>query len=541
MGVASDPTPFKAAAIAAVKVLMAAVADPVIVQAAWRDLGKACEPCTSTAQTTAQTIALRRDLFLLLARRSGRNVEDLCRALAGVLADEPVAVYAARVAVGDQEPVGSGLSHLTVGALAGLKVTQQRDLCLRLLALPLRTGGHVVWLAFERARLRTGVLRAERVIFFDSERIPATPEAVTAAYTSLVPELSEEDATVMAEELPHAKGVVLARVDLPAGIYSDPVAVAADQVDALVTVATFHSGHITEDHWRLMSGYSHLSARGSAWQRFTRPSDRLGAGSGRVHDEIAVNAASVLSRLSAAEESVAQALEILRWWRRAREQSSPAGVILNVRVLELLGARLHAPAWERYVRDYLRAAWITNAMREEVTNTVLRAVGAGSDGLPEQEWKRLKVLRGQVLEIDDDRWRALLVAGSSRTALAELVSIYPLHHPQGRRVHTLAARLHDRASVITWQDELGQRWICLLSRLARIRNAITHGGPVTVAAADTVFGFSDQLAGQGVSLALKAAMDGSPLAATHAAFRATSDGLFNDLCTVGDPASLLHT
>ncbi|MGS2648345.1 hypothetical protein [Streptosporangium sp. G12] len=127
-----------------------------------------------------------------------------------------------------------------------------------------------------------------------------------------------------------------------------------------------------------------------------------------------------------------------------------------------------------------------------------------------------------------------------RTALAELVSIYPLHHPQGRRVHTPAARLHDQASVIAWQDELSQRWIRLLARLARIRNAITHGGPVTLAAVETVFGFSDQLAGQGVSLALKAAMDGSPLTAVHVAFRTTSDALFDDLRTVSDPASLLH-
>jgi hypothetical protein len=98
----------------------------------------------------------------------------------------------------------------------------------------------VVWLAFDQARLGSGVLRADRVIFFDSERMPTEPDAVTAAYASLVPELSQDDVNAMAEELPHVKDVVLARVDLPAQPYADPVSAAADQADALVTVATFH-------------------------------------------------------------------------------------------------------------------------------------------------------------------------------------------------------------------------------------------------------------------------------------------------------------
>lgn len=533
---ASDPTPLKGAAVTAVKTLMDRLVDPVILQAGWRDLCKACEG----PATTADLIAVRRELFFLLARRAGHNMDHLCRALAGVLSDDPLAVFTARVNIGEQDPSDSGgIAHLAPGALAGLKVTQQRDLCLRMLALPPQAASHVVWLAFDQAYLRDGVLRADRVIFFDSERLPREPDEVTLAYAPRVPELGEEDAIAMARELPHAKGVVLARVELPLGVYADPVAVATDQVDALVTVATFHTGNAMQDGWRLMAGYSHFSAGASAWRRFTGTSGTRRRRLDGVHQEIDKIASKVFARLSVAEESVTQTLEILRWWRRAREQSSPASVILYVRVLELLASRVHMTPWERYLREYLRAAWIHHTMRDSVIDIVIGAVSGDSAGLPEQEWRRLMALREQVLDVDDDM-RVMLAPGSTQAALAELLSIYPLHHPQGRRVRSLAARLQDHASIVAWQDELAQRWIHLVGRLGRARNAITHGGPVTSGAVDTIFDFSYRLAGWGVTLALEAAMDGPDLVTAHTDFRKEFDELYTDVRTGQDPAALLH-
>ncbi|MFI9847570.1 hypothetical protein ACIHFD_61885 [Nonomuraea sp. NPDC051941] len=142
---------------------------------------------------------------------------------------------------------------------------------------------------------------------------------------------------------------------------------------------------------------------------------------------------------------------------------------------------------------------------------------------------------------DDFPWIGL-VPGTTRSALTELLDIYPEHHHTRRCLRTLASRLGNHDAFNKWRASLDTRWTHLLDRLVRTRNAITHGGPATADAVRSIALFASQLSAWEVQLALEAALKNISHEAAHQEFFKTDNDLLGKIQrapTPGDVSKVL--
>ena len=87
--------------------------------------------------------------------------------------------------------------------------------------------------------------------------------------------------------------------------------------------------------------------------------------------------------------------------------------------------------------------------------------------------------------------------------------------PNGRQIHTLATHLATTATLDAWCQALHARWTRARERLQRVRDALAHGGPLTLAAAETVHRLGHGLAGGALGPTLEGLLDGRGAAKAH--------------------------
>ncbi|WP_188186993.1 hypothetical protein [Nonomuraea sp. SYSU D8015] len=534
-----NPAGNRAVAITAVQDLQSALKDQQVLQAAWKDLWSKC----SKLETSAEAIAVRRDLFLALARLAGHDLGQLASTLSDVLADTAWAVTGVRTALGDLAPDVLDENEHELPR-AGLKTTERATLCERVLALPPAAHSHVVWLAYEKASMfLKPIASLGDITFIMSEYVPDEATAASAKYSSYCMHWTETDGEFLAD-MPHKVGTVLARVFLPPRIYADPIAVARTRVEALVMVGKFHAG-MPAGCWRILPGHKHIPNGQRGEERRIEVSSYTVAplDHGRqaaIYSEMATFWKQIDGTVAIDDAGLAEAVELLRWWQAAEEQSSLAQVIANVRVVETAAARVGTAPWEDHLAAYLKPTWVVQAIHEDLVTTIRHAASREPTGLTVQAYKRRQAVRDATLDFHEFGYIDL-VPGSTQDALTEFIDIYPPHHQMARRLRTLAKRLDNRDAFEKWRAQLETRWGRLADRMARTRNAITHGGPATAEVVGSIAAFSRQMGAWEVQIALESALAGTGLIPAHIAFRKDSTTLLERMRQAAKPGDVIHS
>jgi hypothetical protein len=510
----SDPAPALPAAKTALAALCARWADPAVVEEAWCDIADACRD----PQTPYETIAARRDVFWQLVR-ADRNTRELSRLLAGVLEDNALVVCMARVHLGDIPSPGPG-AWPRPDELAGLAEPDRIGLCRRVLATPATPANHVVWVAFDRASLGGGVSQTVGPItFYDGTWVRETLENDGPGQSQLPVELTNLDSPLRLPDLPKGDRIVLARVDLGTGVFADAPRVAAEQAQAVVTIASVQAG---DRYWRPLNGNIHVTdGRVTGWWSFTTPYDRAAVAPDfdRTADELGKLAATLGSRLPVTDPALNEAVDALGWWQDAADQPPLAAIVLDVLVLERVAARVpNGGTWHRYLDSHLTAGWIHSRIINTLRSAVFAAVSGSHSGfyevIPPSKHAQLAALETKIFPPIPGGRRAFH-ADRAVDALPTLATIWPVHDRVGRQVHTLAAHLSSPADLEVWCQALQDRWPRARERLQRIRNALAHGGPLTSATAETVHRLAHQLAGGALSFTLEGLLDGRGSTQAH--------------------------
>jgi hypothetical protein len=512
----ASPDPGRAAAQAAVAGLRARWTDSAVLEAAWLDILDACRDATNPCDT----IAARRDLFWQLVRAADRNTRSLSFRLDGVLNDSARDVQIVRVQLGDIPAPGAWPGP---DDSAGLSEVDRLDLCRRLVTSPPTFGRHVVWVAFDRARLNGVMETVGRITFYRGDWVRGNLEHSDPNLDQVPAELTNPDSSFDFRDLPEGERIVLARVDLGSGTFTDAPRVAAEQAQAVVALASFHAG---DRYWQPRPGYLHaIDGRVTAMSvRDPRDPRDLSSTFDSTADELAQLAPTFGPQLPVTDPALTEAVAALHWWQDAEQQPPLPAILLDVRVLELVARRVTTDStWYGYLHSHHAAAWV----RQQVLNTLLDVVYAAVNNYAYQqvdpsEHDKLATLKRQVLGSASGK-RFGFHLDEALAVLPIVAGTYPIHDDLGRRVRTLADQLSSPSALDSWCQDLEMRWFRALARLRRTRDALAHGGPLTPGCTDTVHGFARRLAGIALSRTLEGLLDGRSAVTAHDDFRDQAD------------------
>ncbi|MFI7611423.1 hypothetical protein ACIBP6_09415 [Nonomuraea terrae] len=467
----------------------------------------------------------------------GGNRLDL---LDGVLDDLATSISNARALLGES-PVASGVHQLW--EQAGLSESDRLDLCERVLELPPQEAWHVVWLGYEHARLRlTNHARMDGVSFFNGGTIPDSDQDAASEYGETVENWTEHDTKAVAHLPKQRANTVIARVFLPQGLYEDPIAEAQRRIEAWIALGALDVSVRRSHAWQPQPWLLHYSAEGHL--RVTtenvihpRTSSRLGA---VVHEGISRSWQDMKHHTAPDSVRLREVIDLLHWWQAAQEQAPLARVISNVKVIETLATRLGDSDWDSHLRHMFEAAWLIYTINSTFASTIIEAAG-GSDieRVPADRLETWDSIRKDTLAFDD-LLQVDLVPRTTKAALHALIAVYPERHLMGRRLRSQVKSASPKPAIEQWRSKLAKRWEILIRRTHRARNAVTHGGPVTVAAAESITEFSGLLASWEIQLALRSALTGSELANEYAAFRELRVKELATLVAAPNPEDLLH-
>jgi hypothetical protein len=486
-------------------------------EAAWNDLAEACRDST----ISYNKLAARRDLFWQFVQAGDYDPSRMSRRLAGVLGNRERAVTEAQISLGDISAADAGRPAPMGGA--GLSEAGQLTLCQRLLTAPPLTGHYVVWIAFDHAG-RDAMLRemGTAISFWDAEWVRGVLEHGGPNLQYIPEELKAPDSLFKPQVLPDGQDIRLARVDLGRTAMTDPVRAAAEQVEAVVALASFHVG---ESYWRRMTGYiiavdNRVLGIGAFAPKLDRHLTMSTEYPSAMEATLADLAPKLGPHLPMSNQALTEVVHAVRWWQEARQQSPLAAVLLHVRVLELLSQQVNDGKWFEYVDKYLQAQWVRFRMRQQLAG-VLEDCIAHSIGVPDvNDQARLSQLALDVRSSDGVGYR--LDLGQGIVALPDMGRIFPPHDNLGRRIQSIAARLTP-TELLKWRDELDHDWKLVRARLHSLRNALAHGGPILDDAAETVHQFVAQLAAWSLSIALEGVLQRQTIQAANEDFKLKAD------------------
>jgi hypothetical protein len=473
--------------------------------AAWTDLVEACRnPCVSY-----ETLALRRDLFWQVVAAGDHDTGSMSGHLAGVLTNEAFYVDLARFWLGD---IGeTDIRRPSPTQDAGLTEAQQLALCERLLTKGPIHGHYVIWVAFDLAGPGQIHRTVGTVSFWEARWLRSVLEHGHSGpnFAAVPNELKPPAGLFTPNDLPNEPGVVLVRVDLNIGAYTDPVRAAAEQAEAVVALASFNIGR---PQWRRMTGYliaidDRIRAQGSFHPGFAIEDQANSIYRQYMEAELVSLAPTLGTHLSRMDEALSEVVQAVHWYEQARRQPPLVAVLLQVRVLELLSQRVGVQWWYDYLDQYQQLWWIRAIMVSRLGSVVEGCIQSYDTISNPQDLAWLRALEQQITarQASGARSRDLR---QGYDALPDLVRIFPPHDNLGRRVRNATDRLN-LANLPRWRDELAGDWLLARKRLQRIRNALAHGGPIEEDSAESVRLFAEQLARWSLTDALQGLLSGN--------------------------------
>lgn len=271
---------------------------------------------------------------------------------------------------------------------------------------------------------------------------------------------------------PSGDNWVAVRVDLGVGTFPDLEETARDQVRAQVALAAFDIGRTS---WTELTGYQAFvdGLDGASSMPFEEPGFVYKyPGADHTADWLHDNRAGLGAHLATGPQGhavVSAASTLAR-----TNDATPSVVLLEaVRVIETQGSLLQVPHWQELVRQFATTA-----------STLFRAqIGAvrAIEGVAQAHelLEHLPDLRKVPEEFNS------YVGGRRQTNMAtaveklpDLVATVPTYNRHSRRLRETTADLATPASIESYVAAQTARDDRLLRRVHRVRNSLTHGGPV---------------------------------------------------------------
>ena len=483
--------------------------------AAWADLVEACrDPATDAA-----TLAVRRDLFWELLRAGNYAAEQMSQMLAGVLIDSAFHVTEVGIWVGDISE--ADVERRYRDQTAGLTEEQQLTLCRRFVTTSPPQGQHVVWIAFDHAGPGTFYRKMGPLSFWNSEWLRGALKSGGPNLDEIPDELKDPDGLLFEPDaLPgdeNKRDVMLARVELDFGAWTDPVRAATEQAEAVVALAGFHVG---DTRWQQMPGHLlFVDGRIRSMGTFGRTLDPRdianGLYQGRMDVELGRLTPKLQRHLPITDKDLSEIVQAIRWWQEACRQPPLPAVLLHVRVLELVSQRAGKKKWYEYLDVFHRVLWIRSVMISQLGSIVegcFYNYELHTQTAEDRTWVREFSLSIRSYRPAEGSFELDLRKGLD--ALPELTRRFYQHDKFGRHLRSTADRFNV-AALREWDVDLAKDWRLLLDRLIRIRNALAHGGPIDDDAVASVRPFAEHLAAVSLSATLDGLLEEKSVVETH--------------------------
>lgn len=399
---------------------------------------------------------------------------------------------------------------------AGLTLDERVDLARQLIAHPTPAGHHVIWFAFDNARFDPWRYEVGSVTFFDGpallgcfqsmRRDPAAgrvPGLVAEGRPFGLPAelLHPQTGEYMREALrwPATKRWVAARVDLRQGQYADPVRVARDQVDSLVSLAAFHVGGTS---WIPLDGHHHVvdESLHSGVEPFEPPTvDRHWLASDHTDDVLRELHDDLEPHLPVDDPALHELISAAAVLNTATTGDRSARLLQSVRIIELLATRCDV-GWQSFLTDYLANRWAQAQVHHEIYR---RVEDVASDLELREQHPELSDLRRRIASSDpSNAYRRITHRDAALDLLPELARKLPDHNPCSRRIRTVNHHTMSVAALAAWVDDLVADYARLVRRVLRCRNSLAHGGPANIDAVANAAQFISGQAAVGTSIAL---------------------------------------
>jgi hypothetical protein len=492
-------------ATAALRSTLGQLGSIAAVNAAFDDLVEACQ-CGSASWTT---IKARRGAFRAALRASDRSPDRECRLLTDILDGGRFDLERVLCLLGDGGvPSFPPADHDADG---GLTNWERLKLCHRVLQADFLGHRYVVWIIYNNARVEPWQLQVGPVIFFDG---PNLVQILKDVAEQDVPFLSAQlpsellDSPHWMPQWPDSGQWVAARIDLGDTRHADPVAAGRDQADAIVSLAEFASG---ADGWSRLGGYVEvIDGAIHTLANFGDFSEVSNDWELDVSEAIEALAPTVAAHVQRPGTPLHELVDATRTIKSAPDTSDIGLVVLHVRAIELVAARC-GTGW----RDHL-ATFAIDWARGEALNRIFEAADSClSDAqLRTHAIPDAVSIKGTMLTSAGGR-QVRIHHDCAIAVVLRLADELPIHHPHARRVREVARRLQSPGSVAAWIDELQREYDCMVDRLSRYRNAISHGGPLNESVTASIAPFARLQARDTLGIAIRAVLNDEGVALAH--------------------------
>lgn len=513
------------------------LASDAAIIAAWNDLVSAAEKLSHPIDE----VAFRRDTLHAIAER--RNLDTV--GPFGVFADIRRLLTDAHDAVQEELDIEAGRDHVHSfhQGPSGVPTWRRLRLCENVLTRPAARGDCIVWLRVAPTSLPQYEVTHGQVTFYNASYLRGFVGRPEFADRFKVPPMevlnppSEDTGPVLQEgeeEWEDEWNMAYARVELLGVELHAAEANARALVEALIAV-----NHADKNTWRLLNG-SILFINGDrhslfSWgpkedmpEMFYADNDRMG----RDIELMVLN-----NRLLNAESlhDIQGAIAMSTSLTLAAAESPQATVMAAVRAIE------HVNVWttngKKYWADFASHYFKKTKSRMRIIDLidyyVVRAITHHVGDLRDDKGAQQQV--GQIKNsIRKFVWPHEM---HNRRLAADYVSV--LHqaysdHWLARGLGELDRILATPAAMYKELEDQGRKFDRQLARLKRLRNSAIHGGPLSEAGCQSVFGFAAWLGHRCLNEAMKAILTGRDIPSVMADYRNDSLDRYERVRKTGD-------
>jgi hypothetical protein len=216
--------------------------------------------------------------------------------------------------------------------------------------------------------------------------------------------------------------------------------------------------------------------------------------------ELAEDATLLGAQLPVRDPRLRTAARLAVWLRRADGTDDPARLILCERVVEQVSGWAGVATPARFVEQAIKPGWMYYRLLSAIDDAYRRL---SADARGRHQLSHVIDVPVRPPEHGPDRY---LLSTVDRKAflehLDELVGIAPPGSTSAVRLQRLKARCADATAMKAWLADLENEFDRRNARLRRTRNALMHGGPLSLATVDDVARFAVTAAHQALSPAI---------------------------------------
>lgn len=265
---------------------------------------------------------------------------------------------------------------------------------------------------------------------------------------------------------------VAVRVDLGVGLFPDLEETARDQVRAQIALAAFDIGRTS---WTELTGYRAFvdGLEGASSMPFEEPGFVYRyPGTDYTADWLHDNRAGLGAHLAAGPQ--AHAVVTAASTLARTNDATPSIVLLEaVRVIEAQGSVLQVPHWQELVRQFATTA--STLFRAQIgAARAIEAIAHDHELL--EHLPDLRRLPDEFNIFDGRRRRTNMATAVAK--LPDLVAEVPTYNQHSRLLRQTATDLATPAGIEAYVAAQTAHDDRLLRRVHRVRNSLTHGGPV---------------------------------------------------------------